>query len=88
MCSEVSRSYGNGYCGEFSSGPVCFSVSWGHSFVGTGWNVTAYTCCIETVAAFWSRTRRRAAAEKRQRRKRVDANGCEQQGGQETASRN
>lgn len=35
--------------------------------MGTGWNVTAYTCCIETVAALWLR----AMPEKRQRRKPV-----------------
>lgn len=67
----MSRSYGNSCCGRFPSGPVCFSVSWGHSLVGTGWNVTAYTCCIESVAELWLRAGRRAVPEKRQRRKRV-----------------
>lgn len=39
--------------------------------MGTGWNVTAYTCCIETVAAFRLRAGRRAVPEKRQRRERA-----------------
>lgn len=39
--------------------------------MGTGWNVTAYTCCKETVAALWLRTGKRAVPEKRQRKERV-----------------
>lgn len=39
--------------------------------VRTGWNVTAYTFCIESVAELWFRAGRRAVPEKRQRRKRV-----------------